>query len=1284
MGDYIMGNKQFSDTRDENIYERYKEFIGLNSLNKTLRNTLIPIGNTLKYIQEHGILEEDSLRAEKREELKAIMDDYYRNYIEVHLRDVHDINWGELFDALEEVKKKPTDAAKKHLEKVQEKKRKEIYQYLSDDVVFSEMFKEKMISGILPDFIRCNEEYSEEEQEEKLETVVLFHRFTSSFGDFFLNRKNVFAKEAIATAIGYRVVHENAEIFLENMVAFQNIQKSAESQISIIERKNEDHFIEWRLSHIFTADYYMMLMTQREIEHYNEICGAVNQHMKEYCQKEKKNWNLYRMKKLHKQILSKTATSFEIPGKYDNDAEVYESVNRFLQNVIDKKVLERVVVLKNSTDSFDLNKIYITAPYYEKISNYLCESWNTVTSCLTKYYEQRITGEGERKAQKVKAAVKADKWKSLSEIERLLEEYASTEEIKRKPEEYITEIENIVSLKEVHPLEYHPEVNLIENEKYATEIKDVLDNYMNLLHWMKRFYIEEAVEKEVNFYGELDDLYEEIKDIVPLYNKVRNYVTQKPYSDAKIKLNFGTPTLANGWSKSKEYDYNAILLQKDRKYYLGIFNPTQKPEKQIIEGYSQPIGENEYKKMVYYYLPSANKMLPKVLLSKKGIEIYQPSEYIINGYKERRHIKSEEKFNLQFCHDLIDYFKSGIEQNPDWKVFGFHFSDTDTYQDISGFYREVEEQGYKIGWTYIKEADIDRLNKEGKLYLFQIYNKDFSEKSTGRENLHTMYLKNLFSEENAREQVLKLNGEAEIFFRKSSVKEPIIHKKGTMLVNRTYMEEVHGESVKKNIPEKVYQEIYNYKNHRLKGKLSSEAKKYLEKAVCHEAEKDIVKDYRYSVDKFFIHLPITINYKASGKKSLNTVAQRYIAHQNDMNVIGIDRGERNLIYVSVINMQGEIIEQKSFNVVNKYDYKEKLKEREQSRDEARKNWKEIGQIKDLKEGYLSGVIHEIAKMMIEHHAIIAMEDLNYGFKRGRFKVERQVYQKFENMLIQKLNYLVFKERPADEDGGILRGYQLAYIPDSVKKMGRQCGMIFYVPAAFTSKIDPTTGFVDIFNHKAYTTDQAKREFILSFDEICYDVEKKIFRFTFDYTNFATHNVTLARNNWTIYTNGTRTQKEFSNGRMRDKEDYDPKDKMVELLESEGIEFRSGQNLIPELEKVSNTKIFGELQRIVRFTVQLRNSRSESTDAEYDRLISPVLNEEGKFFDSFEYRDKEDEEEKILPVDADANGAYCIALKGLYTIQAIQKNWSEERALSPDVLRLNNTNWFDYIQNKRYR
>lgn len=129
-----------------------------------------------------------------------------------------------------------------------------------------------------------------------------------------------------------------------------------------------------------------------------------------------------------------------------------------------------------------------------------------------------------------------------------------------------------------------------------------------------------------------------------------------------------------------------------------------------------------------------------------------------------------------------------LTRHPEWSKFNFKFSETSEYEDISTFYREVEKQGYKIEWTYISEKEIKELDENGQLYLFQIYNKDFSEKSKGKENLHTMYLKNLFSEENLKNIVLKLNGEAEVFFRKSSIKKPIIHKKGSVLVNKTYNE----------------------------------------------------------------------------------------------------------------------------------------------------------------------------------------------------------------------------------------------------------------------------------------------------------------------------------------------------------------------------------------------------------------------------------------------------------------------------------------------------------------
>ena len=541
-----------------------------------------------------------------------------------------------------------------------------------------------------------------------------------------------------------------------------------------------------------------------------------------------------------------------------------------------------------------------------------------------------------------------------------------------------------------------------------------------------------------------------------------------------------------------------------------------------------------------------------------------------------------------------------------------------------------------------------------------------------------MYLKNLFSEENLKDIVLKLNGEAEIFFRKSSIKNPIIHKKGSILVNRTYEAEEKDQFgniqiVRKTIPENIYQELYKYFNDKSDKELSDEAAKLKNVVGHHEAATNIVKDYRYTYDKYFLHMPITINFKANKTSFINDRILQYIAKEKDLHVIGIDRGERNLIYVSVIDTCGNIVEQKSFNIVNGYDYQIKLKQQEGARQIARKEWKEIGKIKEIKEGYLSLVIHEISKMVIKYNAIIAMEDLSYGFKKGRFKVERQVYQKFETMLINKLNYLVFKDISITENGGLLKGYQLTYIPEKLKNVGHQCGCIFYVPAAYTSKIDPTTGFVNIFKFKDLTVD-AKREFIKKFDSIRYDSEKNLFCFTFDYNNFITQNTVMSKSSWSVYTYGVMIKRRFVNGRFSNESDtIDITKDMEKTLEMTDIKWRDRHDLRQD---IIDYEIVQHIFEIFKLTVQMRNSLSELEDRDYDRLISPVLNENNIFYDSAKAGD-------ALPKDADANGAYCIALKGLYEIKQITENWKEDGKFSRDKLKISNKDWFDFIQNKRY-
>ena len=76
--------------------------------------------------------------------------------------------------------------------------------------------------------------------------------------------------------------------------------------------------------------------------------------------------------------------------------------------------------------------------------------------------------------------------------------------------------------------------------------------------------------------------------------------------------------------------------------------------------------------------------------------------------------------------------------------FNFQFKESKEYASLQEFFADVERQAYSIKTTPIDDSYIYKMIDEGKLYLFQIYNKDFSPYSKGNLNLHTIYLQMLF------------------------------------------------------------------------------------------------------------------------------------------------------------------------------------------------------------------------------------------------------------------------------------------------------------------------------------------------------------------------------------------------------------------------------------------------------------------------------------------------------------------------------------------------------------
>ncbi len=652
-------------------------------------------------------------------------------------------------------------------------------------------------------------------------------------------------------------------------------------------------------------------------------------------------------------------------------------------------------------------------------------------------------------------------------------------------------------------------------------------------------------------------------------------------------------------------------------------------------------GESFYEKIEYKLLPGPNKMLPKVFFATSNIDFFAPSDKIMQIYRNET-FKKGTKFNIDDCHALIDFYKESIEKHADWSKFEFSFKPTNDYPDIGAFYNDVREQGYSINTKQISEAYINELNEAGQIYLFQIYNKDFSEYSKGTPNLHTMYFKMLFDERNLSDVVYQLNGGAEMFFRKASIAENEVIKHPANI------------AVKNKNPDNPKKESkFGY---------------------------DLIKDRRFTKNQFSLHLPITLNFKADGNNILNYDVRKALRNSEENYIIGIDRGERNLLYICVINGNGEIVKQISLNeIINNYrnekdeevtlktDYHSLLLTKEKQRDEARKSWTAIENIKELKEGYLSQVIHKICQLVVKYDAVIAMEDLNSGFKNSRVKVERQVYQKFEKMLITKLQYLVDKKLPVDETGGVLHAYQLT---NKEPMKGRQNGIIFYVPAWLTSKIDPTTGFVDLI-HPHYQSVDASKELISAFDSISYNSDEDMFEFAVDYSKFPKTSAAY-KTKWTICTNGERIRS-FRNKAKNSEWDTETvvlTDEFKKLFECYNINISS--DMKNEILAKTEKEFFESFIRLFALTLQMRNSIPNNTEIDY--LISPVRNSAGKFYDSREY---EMLENPVLPANADANGAYNIARKAMWAIDVLKA--TDEDELSKANLYITNKEWLKMVQ-----
>ena len=234
-------------------------------------------------------------------------------------------------------------------------------------------------------------------------------------------------------------------------------------------------------------------------------------------------------------------------------------------------------------------------------------------------------------------------------------------------------------------------------------------------------------------------------------------------------------------------------------------------------------------------------------------------------------------------------------------------------------------------------------------------------------------------------------------------------------------------------------------------------------------------------------------------------------------------------------------------------------------------------------------------------------------------------------------------------------------------MGKQNGFLFYIPAWNTSKMDPVTGFVNLFDTRYINIEKAK-EFFNKFKDIRFNEEKNYFEFVVDeYTKFNAK-AEKTKLDWIICTHGERikTFRNSSKNNQWDSEKVNLTESYIALFKEYNIDYKS--KLKEQITSKTEKDFFEQMLFLFKLTLQMRNS---ITGTQTDYLISPVADKNGNFFDSRKNIEN-------LPNNADANGAYNIARKGLWIIEQIKK----AKDLKKIKLSISNKEWLQFVQNKK--
>ena len=1179
-------------------------------ITKTISAELKPFGNTNISDLKIYIDKDENLCVQRANAIK-VLDERHKAFMS------NTINTKLDFTTLESLMQRTGN------EKEQNKERKSLCEQLIKFLKSRNEAEFKMLTASTPSkLINCIYK-----ADNTIECLAPFANFSTYLSDYNTARKNIYAENNTSGSLGCRIITENFSIFIKNKHKYQKLVSEYASIIKdVVDNLPELHDF---ISKFASTNDYMTFSVQDNIVKYNAIVGEINKNINLYIQQhpdENKSPKKLHMKKLFKQILFDSESLFAVAPKITEEAELKELINTLWEEILQNgKVLDEVMELLKNIRQYDLSEIYITKNMATKLMY-----WKYNDSAYVRFIAKNITS-------------------NIVPISDVMEHIGLE-----------TYLQPMSGYKKDALLSYSAikSFNEIMNNRVAVDRVHCFMNSLNDFRRIAEFItIDESLLSDDEFY----DTYTELKGIMRLvskaYDTVRNFINQRPKDiSKKMKLVFGYADFMNGWDYDKIVNnvYGGAMFKKGNRIYIGL-----KPENDLFKKIRDVQEGEETMQFVKYKQLNPNQQIPRLFHKTEWIDKYTRQENPranIQKILDKKVADKKYEYTEKESAALIKYYIYCLIESDYAEMYNLEFSDATEYKNINNFFETIKKSTYKIEFIDVALSQIEEWIDNKKIFMFSVHTKDYQPGAYGSKELFTMFLEQLFSEDNLKSNIIRLCGASTVMFRKQTIKNPYVHYKGSILLNKR---DKDGNP----IPSEIYLNLRDYLNGKLtKSELSKEEIAYLDRIKYKTAKEDIIKDRRYTEDKMFINLPITINKGCKLEINEFNKAIRKRAKY----IISLDRGERNLLYYTVMDFKGNIIEEGSLNIIDGYNYQMKLSQLEKERKDEQRNWQATSQIKHIKNGYVGKAVYKICRLVIKYEgAIIAMESLNKTFcvKRDA-AIGPSVYQYFQNALLKKLSYLVLKDRKPTEEGGILNGYQLTYCPDKIEDKLVQYGIVFFVNAGYTSKIDPVTGLTNQFKFDEYNTNEKATEFVKSFDYIRVN-DNDVAEFGFKYSNFesfcgsnknkkgkkeeADEAEKYCEREWNCIINGSRI---ISNKNKETKFwEYHNEDMRVELdkfCEKYNISKEHGTDIKSEMLLICESKpaMCKEFVSLIKKVMQLRNSNRNTGE---DYIISPAMNRCG----TYDSRNPGNAE-KSLPTNGDSNGSRNIGIKCIMSLDMLKE------------------------------